>query len=319
MPNSFHNGLTFIDRLSKGITYLVVSFRADYPAFILFFAALFLAFKSKNARLFAALAGCTLSAIYVVTTAAASTHMGGRFLSVALFLGLLCFSIGLKDAKIASVVGILLGVHALTSSVAPIKAQSRFYEILKPEILSAMDTRHVAQWEGSGLFGTERDKNPPAHAWIHYGKRYRSHSSRIHLGGASGGSAIGYFGFEAGPEKYILDYLAISDPLLSKLEACEVSNLDRLISGHFFRAVPKGYVESIVNSENQIENRQIHEYYEKLRSVISGPIFSRERLWNIYSLNWGEHKTLLVEAIHPYLKRTGLCKTRRGMKRGPLT
>ena len=57
--------------------------------------------------------------------------------------------------------------------------------------------------------------------------------------------------------------------------------------GHYFRDIPPGYVESLASGTNQIADPQLHAYYDRLKAVVSGPIFSAGRFGSIWYLNAG--------------------------------
>ena len=125
------------------------------------------------------------------------------------------------------------------------------------------------------------------------GKRFRKSSARVHLGGASEagfGEAIGYFGYAAGPEKFIIDYVGLSDPLLARLP---VSNPVMWRPGHFYRVIPDGYIGSVKEGRNLIKDPGLHLYYEKLLTITRNPLFTLQRFDDIVHMNLGSYKYLL--------------------------
>ena len=68
---------------------------------------------------------------------------------------------------------------------------------------------------------------------------------------ASVQGSIGFFGYNAGPTKYVIDRNALSDPLLARLPVSE-SIYFEFYSGHFFRELPAGYFESRQQGKNLI-------------------------------------------------------------------
>ena len=101
---------------------------------------------------------------------------------------------------------------------------------------------------------------------------------------------VGIFGFYAGPNVYILDRYALGDPLLARLPAL-YNECWRI--GHFERAVPKGYFESLENNDNQIENPWLSQYYDKLLIITRGELFDPERLLTIVKINLGQYDHLI--------------------------
>jgi len=100
---------------------------------------------------------------------------------------------------------------------------------------------------------------------------------------------IGLFGYYAGPKVYIMDAIALSDPLRSRLP---VLGPDRI--GHFFRAFPLGYEETVKDHfNNHILNPDLRLYYDKLSILIHGDVFAPGRLQEIINFNMGRYDYLL--------------------------
>ena len=95
-----------------------------------------------------------------------------------------------------------------------------------------------------------------------------------------------------GLNMFLTDVIALPDPLLSHLEV-DVSHHWRI--GHAQRNIPKGYQLSVGSGRNCIENPSLREYYGKLLLVMTGDLFSRERLKTIVDLNRGRYDHLLSE------------------------
>jgi arabinofuranosyltransferase len=91
---------------------------------------------------------------------------------------------------------------------------------------------------------------------------------------------VGYYGYFAGPEKYIIDELALSDALLSRI------TVHCWRPGHCYRVLPAGYRESVENQTNKIVDEKLASFYEKIRLVTMGELFSRERFSAILELNF---------------------------------
>lgn len=94
--------------------------------------------------------------------------------------------------------------------------------------------------------------------------------------------SIGMVGYFAGPRHHIVDQLALSDPLLSRLPARDSTNW-RI--GHIVRDIPDGYVQSIETNSNLITDPSISEFYEVLRLITQGPLFDHARLRAIWDIN----------------------------------
>ena len=100
---------------------------------------------------------------------------------------------------------------------------------------------------------------------------------------------IGYRGYFAGPRVHIIDEYGLADALLARLPARDDS-----YPGHYRRDLPDGYVETIVTGTNHLADPDLSDYYERVRVVISGPIWSRQRLLTIGALGLGWYDDRLV-------------------------
>ncbi len=97
---------------------------------------------------------------------------------------------------------------------------------------------------------------------------------------------IGLVGFYAGPQKYIIDPNALSDPLLARLPVGPDFYFAFWVS-HWTRPLPAGYLESRQTGTNRIADPAIHAFYDRIVNVTQGPIFSGSRFRDIVALNWG--------------------------------
>jgi len=101
---------------------------------------------------------------------------------------------------------------------------------------------------------------------------------------------LGYQSLQAGPKTYFIDTCALAEPLLSRL------NMDYKPDwriGHFYRKIPEGYRESIEKDENLIKDESLHKFYEKVRLITRGELFSLERLQAIFFMNIGKYQHYL--------------------------
>ena len=101
--------------------------------------------------------------------------------------------------------------------------------------------------------------------------------------------ALGRIGYEKGPNIYVIDNYALSDPLLARLP---VQNKHWQI-GHFYRDLPDGYFESLETGENLIVDPDLAAYYTKLRLLIASPLFDGQRLGEIWKFNSGQYDYLV--------------------------
>jgi tetratricopeptide (TPR) repeat protein len=106
-------------------------------------------------------------------------------------------------------------------------------------------------------------------------------------------NSTGIRGYNAGPKVYILDDLALSDPLLARLPPVP-DPFWRI--GHFNRWIPDGYLATLRGGENVIRDPKIAEYYDHLRLITQGGLWDRRRWATIWNMNLGRYEGLLQEA-----------------------
>ena len=98
-----------------------------------------------------------------------------------------------------------------------------------------------------------------------------------------------YYLKRADPRIFVLDLIALSDEFLSRLPAYK----NRWRVGHVFRVLPKGYLNSLLNGGNLVEDIDLHEFYEHLRKIVSGDLFDADILRMILEFNLGKYNKLI--------------------------
>jgi hypothetical protein len=101
--------------------------------------------------------------------------------------------------------------------------------------------------------------------------------------------AIGHAGYYAGPALHIIDHWALADPLLARLPAIFGA------IGHYTRVIPEGYLDTLREGVNRIENRDLAAYYDKLALIARGSMWSAGRWQAIWDLNIGTSDHFLNE------------------------
>ena len=101
-------------------------------------------------------------------------------------------------------------------------------------------------------------------------------------------TAIGYAGYFAGRQLHILDPVALSDPLLSRLPTAVPWRI-----GHFQRDVPPGYQSTLETGRNVIADPGVAMFYDQLALVTRGPLWTRHRWAAIIRVNLGQSSYLL--------------------------
>lgn len=103
--------------------------------------------------------------------------------------------------------------------------------------------------------------------------------------------AVGLYGFNAGPDVKIVDPLAITDSFLSRLPAKKPA-----YPGHYERAFPDGYVETVTTGQNQLRDPALKSLYDLTQLLARAPLFDGERLRAIWALNAGADRQWVAQA-----------------------
>lgn len=285
-PNTYYaklarTGISLNERLSHGYWYVENSLSLDpltIPVIMAGMTAVFFAPRMRAPAL-----GLLAYMLYVVSAGAAGTHMSGRFFSAPMLLAAMIVVAAVQRPLLLALPALLLLAFAPQSPARVIAGDYVPSGDNGQGLHGIIDLRYVAIVEGSAL-STMRAPDLSDHAWMRHGLALRNAPERVHVGGPKGTFPIGFFGFGAGPEKFVVDRLGISDPLLARLPR---SRRYSWLPGHVPRDLPEGYVESVRSGANLIRDPDLHEYYERLRLVTEGPLFSASRFLTILRFNLG--------------------------------
>lgn len=286
-------GIPRDELVRKGTQYLHNFGRTD-PAGALtgiFGAVLTLAsFKSLGrARAFALVLPSVLYCGYVVWIGA--DFMSGRFLTVTVIAGacLIANSTWLKSRWAAAA---LIGTVATAAALAP---RSVFFWKPPTNPLEAIDESGVADEAAfyqttSSLIAYVGGKRIEDHPWSQTALRDRERNgTHVFVKGS-----IGYYGYLVGPDNYVIDEYGLADPLLARLPP-----LFHVAwrPGHMRRAAPAGYLESVLNKENQLRHPELRALLTDLWLLSRAPIFSEERWAAIWRVNLGPKREIPSQGL----------------------
>lgn len=292
LPNTYyaklHTGIPSHALLEQGIYYLLNSLEFDPQTAVLLGCAALVPLVTGRGRGWALMAGAILYVLYVVWIG--GDFMSGRFLAAPLFMaaGVLAYSIGSVSAALAIVI---------------VAAAVSFF-IAEPG-RGAADHRGI--WDERRHFSSKtalsqmrRNESKPIRRWADiYAIELQEQKRRVVVNGA-----VGQLGWKAGRRVHLIDSLGLGDPLLSRLPARvfdrelkdfmdDTLGLQSWRVGHYSRAIPRGYVASIEQGKNLIEDERLARYYDKLRLIIRGRLLSGERLRTIWRMNLGAYDHLI--------------------------
>ena len=332
LPNSacakLGSGLGSLALAGQGVWYLLNSLRLDFVTLAATLTGAGLALRSGDRRLWVWGLGVVLALLFVVLVG--GDFMSGRFLTAPLWVGVLLLvrarlRLRLAWAAAAGCWALIampsfspfvdrhygrewyasLDAHGIADERV-VYAEASLRYVLARRTWPRARERELARllnerWpedplvqQVHGWLMDPRDEWPPRSALQETGAPYR----HVVLRGA-----VGYLGFYLGPQVHVLDYNGIGDPLLARLPAlvpdpvlaAYVPPLARRgwRIGHFTRAIPGGYVQTLATGRNTIRDPSLARYYEKLALVTRGPLFARERLATIWRFQRGHYDRLL--------------------------
>lgn len=290
----FSTGFPLAWKIHRGLEYLANSICWDAASYVIFGSAVWFSLKERSPVAISLMAGIGLYMLFVVCSGASATHMSGRFFAVPLFMATVLFVHGISNPRFGFAACICLVAYIAWSPISAVKFGTALYRAY-PQNRSYIDTKRYVLQEGAALINWRPGKKMPDHRWYHYGEKIRQRSEKVHVGGAFGGEAIGYVGFAAGPETHFIDTVGLGDPLLARLPALQPTNIDDWKSGHFHRSIPAGYFESLVTGKNLLHGPNIRRYYDLVRTITRGPVFSMERFRVVFNMNLGRYRYLLAE------------------------
>ncbi len=294
--------------IEQGLAYLVRSWRYDPLILTLIGGGLFLTlFRPSDPQLDRPLAwGLLLQLVYLVRIG--GDFANGRFLTAPLWVAVLLLLRQdwkrLGGRAIAAAVGATILIGAL--AVHPTFLFSR-NDFGAPDNSVFIDDQGIADermWYAAtnSLIGPLRDASHsvpraadlPAHGWRYDGMLARQLGRRVVTT-----FSIGMFGFYAGSQVYVIDLYALADPLLARLPAL---HNEHWRIGHFTRALPEGYVETLLSGQNQIADAALGAYYDRLALITRGPLFDPQRWVAIWQINTGQYDRWIDQDAYRYPK-----------------
>ena len=280
-----NTGLLRFDLIEAGYLYFINSIHWDPITLFVISTSLGLTFFQESWREKFIAIGVLLYLMYVMWIGA--DFMSGRFFSGALLVAVVLLNRCLQNTSFLHGLIIFVLIFGL-GLISPTPTLSSIDETSFPA--HRMDINGIADersfyYQSSSLIYAKLNTVSPYHDWAILGQKLKAEGIKY-----DELENIGYAGYFAGPHIFIIDKLALADPLLSHLPP--IYNKNWRI-GHFERAIPDGYFESVKHGDNRISNPNLAAYYDKLRLAIRGPLWSPKRLLAILDLNTGRMDNLL--------------------------
>jgi arabinofuranosyltransferase len=281
-----NTGIPDSELLLQGFLYWLYSFNYDPITPVLILVGLCIPLFTRNWRLAPLSLGAALYVLYV--TKVGGDFMGSRFFSAPLLCAaalLAQLPISLRQPAVVLafagvwVLGFMAPHPTLLSNASYGESDADRKEAIAP---SGVADERAYYYQRTGLLKLQRNEpwpfvttsrlNPPVNP------------SGIVVENNTG--FMGYYG--AKQRLHILDDYALCDPLMARLPVGPQWRI-----GHFRRPIPAGYEQTVATGENQIRDPDLAEYYDKLKLIISGPLFDQERLRTVIEMNLGRYDHLL--------------------------
>ena len=280
-----NTGVPLLEYLSQGGIYYLNAIETD-PATLIVLLLVVVMFAGGRSAGRAVALGIVLFLLYILRVG--GDFMATRFLSIPLFFAcaaLVRLNLPVRFSAGATALVLLVG---LLSPYCPAKSDSTYqgyFAVYQAKGVGVNDERGF-YYGSTGLLRAKKS-GMPKHPWLESGERLRAQippGQRVVVEMHS----IGMMGFGAGPTVHAIDLFALGDPLLARLDCFKDWRI-----GNFQRPLPAGYRETLERGSNQIWDAALRDYYARLQCVVSGPIWTMERLTEIVRFNVGANNHLL--------------------------
>ncbi|MDH5605567.1 MAG: hypothetical protein OEY93_01655 [Anaerolineae bacterium] len=281
-----NTGVLGSDLASQGIKYFINSLQLDPITLLVIFAAVCLPWLAKKWQLSALSLGILLYLLYIVKIG--GDFMSGRFFAapyLAAVLILAQFPLTTPKYKIALALAVVFIGFAGDYPPLLTTPDYRIGDVHVEE--TGISDERGSYFPILGLVNVNANNLPPGLGW----DGWETQSAR---GVVVEANALGMNGFSSAPEDYVFDKIALAEPLLARLP---VTNYKNWRIGHMKRDYPEGFLESLEAGENLLVDPALHEYYEKLREIVSGELFATDRLLVIWKMNTGQYNHLIEKYI----------------------
>jgi arabinofuranosyltransferase len=286
--------------IQQGLDYLLNSIHWDPLTLFVVFSAGTILFagdlnKKERGKLIMLYLGVIVYIVYVVNIGGG--FMSGRFLTAPLLLSVLILTRNpLSSKSLQLIIGVvsLLGVFSLRSTLLDPEVPMIYSPSIPWTENPLTLDRNGVEDERTVYFANQADN-------VYMGlvedgfRKIESETSISKKWSYTGTKkvaterTIGQSSYEAGPNIYIVDYYALVDPLLARLP----THQKKWRIGHFGRDLPLGYLKTLETGESFIEDPSLAQYYQKLYYVISGPLWDKNRIVEIFKFNTGQYDYLI--------------------------
>ena len=283
-PNSayakLNNGMSIVESFNAAEPYFRDLIKYDAVTAVVISAATIRGLLQGSWRMRPLAFGLLLYVLYIGS--AGGDYMGGRLFSAPFVLAVAMLALNIRlrwwwNAPAWIAVTLALGLH-----------RGWIVKDVHPHAELRMMSQHAWMYPFTGWLAETRRADFSNMPWGELGLKARAERHEV-----VAKCAVGLFGFSAGPTVHIVDPLAIGDGFLSRLRSKKPS-----YPGHFERAFPDGYLETVTSGQNQLRDPALRILYEKIRLIETAPLLDSARLQAIWAMNTGEDKRLAALAVY---------------------
>lgn len=268
-------GKSFIENATQALNYIVWTLDNDPLTAGLVVLACILGISSRQTLTLAI--GLPIWVLYLFYVGA--DYMGGRFFSVAATASVVILIFSVSKLSATLMAGIIL------ASLGSIQ-----YTLLSPSNIgnqlilnSGIADERLFYYQTNSLKAAIKQGSWLNHPWLLEGLALRQNP------GWYTRCTVGMTPFTAGPELHWIDPLALTEPFLARLPARKDVRV-----GHYERAFPEGYLESMITGTNQIADPALRALYDDVNLAVRAPLLESNRLGAIWRLNTGFHAQAAV-------------------------
>ena len=304
LPNTAYaklgHNLPQIEMLRQGFYYYIDSLNLDPITLFVIGTGLVAPFVLGQRKLYPVVMGVFMYLLYVVRIG--GDFMSGRFFTAPFLVAVIILLVGNVNLSRRVWGGLVFAVFifSIQWERSPLWSDAGYADVVGNQVIrqSIADERGY-YYDTAGLLNAHVGYPMPHHSWAHDGRERRKRGPGVYSL-----INIGYFGYFAGPESHIVDVYALGDALMARLPLSETYydswSGDNWRIGHYPRDIPVGYIQSLETGQNVIEDRNIAEYWEHLRVVVRGKVWSVERLIEIWKINTGSYDYLIEAYAEPF-------------------
>ncbi len=291
LPNTYYakvaNGIPKLLLYKQGLAYVANSIRYDPITLATVALAMLVAWKPGQAGRRAVLS----AAAYVAyTVSVGGDFMSGRFFAAPFLVAVMAVAPQAAALGAPWVLGALVLYNVITPLV-PVKTTARYEAGWPWRPQNGIKDERGYYFPNTNVLFFSPFRQLPDFVWVREGQSFRAGAEKVTVQGS-----IGFWGLYAGPEKFLVDRNALSDPLLARLPVSPRLYFE-FYAGHYFRDLPEGYLESVADDRNMLTDPLLREYYDRVRNITRGPIFRLARFRDIAALNLGRYRNFHEQVL----------------------